>query len=133
MKRPTRFYSNKQESAVAKVTGGTQVANSGATKFSKGDVTLDNWLLECKTVTSEQKSFSIKKKWFEKNRIEAFAMGKQHSALVFDYGDGGDRYYVVDEKTFLNMQGALEREETYEGENEETDSERGKKVLRRYY
>jgi hypothetical protein len=111
MKRPTRFYSNKQEKKVAKVVGGKQTSNSGATKFSKGDVLLDNWLLECKTSTQEKKSFSIKRDWLKKNKKEMFAMGKHHNALVFDYGDNGDRYYVIDEKTFLDMMEALDREE----------------------
>ena len=102
MNRPTRFYSNKQEKAIAKAVGGKQVANSGATTFSKGDVTSENWLFEAKTKTSESQSFSIKKDWLLKNNEEAFAMGKPYSALVFDFGDGYN-YYVLDEKTFLKM------------------------------
>lgn len=35
MNRPTRFYSNQQEKAVARATGGKKVANSGATAFTK--------------------------------------------------------------------------------------------------
>ena len=101
--RPTRFYSNRQEKSVAKVVSGRQVANSGATAFNKGDVVTDEWLIECKTVTAEKKSFSIKKQWLEKNAEEAFAMGKQYNALCFDFGDNGKRYYVVDEKTFLKL------------------------------
>lgn len=108
MNRPTRWYSNKQEKAVAKTIGGKQTSNSGATKFSKGDVRTDNWLLECKTTTKEQKSFSIKKEWLEKNKQEAFAMRKRHSALVFDFGDNGDRYYVLDEKTFVQLKELLD-------------------------
>lgn len=98
--RPTRFYSNKQEKAVAKVLEGRQTANSGATAFQKGDVTTDEWLIECKTTTTPKASFSVKKEWLEKNKEEAFAMGKSHSALCFDFGDNGNRYYVIDEKTF---------------------------------
>ena len=36
-KPPTRYYSKKQEDAVAKKFGGSRVKNSGATKFAKGD------------------------------------------------------------------------------------------------
>ena len=105
--RPTRFsnryFSNKQEKQIAKAVGGKQVANSGASRFTKGDVTTaDGWLFEAKTKTSESKSFSIKKEWIEKNKEEMFAMGKSYSALVFDFGDGNN-YYVLDEKTFLKM------------------------------
>ena len=110
MNRPTRFYSNKQEKAVAKVVGGKQTANSGATAFNKGDVSTENWLLECKTSTTEKASFSIKKAWLEKNKEEAFAMGKDHNALCFDFGDA-KRYYVIDEKTFKQlMEAEIEKE-----------------------
>ena len=100
MKRPTRFYSTKQEKAIAKELNGKQVANSGATRFLKGDVVVgDLWLIEAKTKTTESKSFSIKKDWLEKNKEEAFAMNKRYNTLCFDFGDN-ERYYVLDEKTF---------------------------------
>ena len=66
MTKPTRFYSNRQEKAVAKAVGGKQVSNSGATAFSKGDVRTADWLIECKTCTTEKKSFSIKKEGLER-------------------------------------------------------------------
>lgn len=103
MNKPTRFYSNRQEKAVAKVVKGKQTSNSGATTFNKGDVTTDDWLIECKTATSEKQSFSIKKEWLKKNKEEAFAMSKSYNALCFDYGDNGNRYYIIDEKTFKEV------------------------------
>ena len=52
-KAPTRSYSKKQESKVAKDIGGKRVINSGATAFAKGDVTLENlMLIECKTAST---------------------------------------------------------------------------------
>jgi hypothetical protein len=86
-KRPTRYYSKKQENLIAKELGGNRQPNSGATMFSKGDVVLDDWLIEAKTKTSPSSSMTIHREWLEKNEEEAFAMGKQHSALVFDFGD----------------------------------------------
>lgn len=106
--KPTRWYSDKQEKKVAKAIGGKQTANSGATDFSKGDVTTDTWLIECKTATSEKQSFSIKREWLKKNREEAFSMGKDYNALVFDFGDNGERFYIVDEKTFKLMKERLD-------------------------
>lgn len=108
MNRPTRFYSGRQEKAVAKAVGGKQVSNSGATAFNKGDAITENWLIECKTSTTAKASFSIKRDWLDKNREEAFAMGRPYNALCFDYGNGGKRYYIVDEKTFVKMKEALE-------------------------
>ncbi len=84
------------------------MSNSGAPKFLGGDVQTDEWLIECKTTTCTTKaSFSIKKQWLEKNKEEAFAMGKSYNALCFDYGDA-KRYYIVDEKTFIKMKEAME-------------------------
>lgn len=100
MNRPTRFYSDKQEKKVAKAVSGKQTANSGATAFSKGDVITAEWLIECKTSTSEKQSFSIKREWLDKNREESFAMRKDYNALCFDFGPDTERYYVIDEKTF---------------------------------
>ena len=114
MNRPTRFYSNKQEKKVAKVLGGKQVSNSGATPFHTGDVRTDKWLIECKTCTTEKASFSIKRDWLVKNKEESFAMGKRYNALCFDYGDGGNRYYIVDERTFIKMKEGLENYECLE-------------------
>ena len=100
--RPTRFHSKNQEKAVAKELNGKVVANSGATRFSKGDVrsTDDTILIECKTCTEKRKSFTIKKEWLEKNQEEAFAMGKRYSALAIDFGDHAEQYYVVNERIF---------------------------------
>jgi len=106
MNRPTRFYSNQQEKQVAKAVGGTKTANSGATAFSKGDVATsgrDGWLIECKTCMSDKQSFSIKKEWLDKNKEEAFAMGKDHNALAFNFGPNSRNYYVIDEKTFVEL------------------------------
>ena len=108
--RPTRFYSKKQETKVAKAIGGKRTANSGATTFSKGDVTTDSFLIECKTCTEPRKSFTLKKEWFDKNKEEAFAMHKDYSAVVFDFGDG-ENLYVIDEHLFRILQ------ETLEGDN----------------
>ena len=102
MPRPTRFYSSRQEKKIAKVVQGKQVANSGATAFSKGDVRNDLFLLEAKTHTEFKDSFSIKHSWIEKNREEAFQMGKRYSALVIDWGDG-ENHYLISESLFLQL------------------------------
>lgn len=107
--RPTRFYSNKQEKHIAKAVNGKQVANSGATPFQKGDIKTDHWLFEAKTKMNVARSFSIKREWLDKNKEEMFAMGKSYCALVFDFGDGNN-YYVLDEKTFLQMKEKFDSE-----------------------
>lgn len=108
--RPTRFYSDKQEKHIAKVTRGKQTANSGATAFSKGDVRTDQFLIEAKTCVSEKQSFSIKKEWLLKNEEERFAMGKDYSALAFNFGDD-ENYYIISEKLFVKLITLLKEDE----------------------
>lgn len=98
--KPTRYYSSKQETAVAKAVNGKKTLNSGATPFSKGDVLADKVLLECKTKTSDSESMAIKKEWLEKNEKEALFMGKPYNALAFNFGPGQKNYYVIDEYMF---------------------------------
>ena len=102
-----RFYSNRQEKKVAKAVNGKQVSNSGATGFQKGDVVSDLFLIECKTKTTESKSFTIKKEWLEKNKEEAFEMGKPYSAMAIDFGDGKN-HYLINEKLFIKLLKSLE-------------------------
>ena len=108
-KSPTRFYSSKQEKAVAKRFDGNVTKNSGATMFQKGDVMLENVLVECKTKTSVSESISIKKGWLEKNAQEALFMGKPYSALAFNFGPNQKNYYIIDEELFEILTGKLER------------------------
>lgn len=103
----TRQYSKQQEKRVAKNLNGKVNANSGATGFYKGDVRTDHLLVECKTATKEVKSVSIKKEWLTKLRQEKFAMGKWHSVLAFDFGDGED-YYIIDKNLMSMLQDYLE-------------------------
>ena len=109
-KKPTRWYSNRQEKKIAHAVSGKQTANSGATPFSKGDVVTQSFLIEAKTVTAEQKTFTLKKEWFIKNKEEAFAMNKPYSALVFDFGDG-EQHYVIDQKLFNKLVKVIEESE----------------------
>lgn len=100
-KKPTRYYSKKQENNVAKATGGATVKNSGATMWQKGDVNVKDIsiLIECKTCVEPKKSFSIKKEWITKNRDECHFMGKDHSVISFNFGEN-ENFYILEEKDF---------------------------------
>lgn len=111
-KNSTRYFSNNQEKKVAKAIGGRKTANSGATPFYKGDVTTDDFLIECKTKMSNSNSISIKKEWMDKLEEEAFAMGKNYFALCFDFGPRDNmRYYIVTEREFQLLQEAIKDEQ----------------------
>lgn len=118
MIKPTRFYSDKQEKQIAKQFNGKQVSNSGATKFNKGDVELDNILIECKTVTKKQETFTIRKEWILKNKEEAYSMGKDYGVLAFNFGDDNN-YYIIDENMFSYLEDYVNMLEMLEkGKNE---------------
>ena len=105
--KPPRYYSNRQEKAVAKEIGGKQTKNSGATLFQKSDVYTDLFNLECKTKTTNSDSISIKREWFEKQIRENIQMGKKYSAIVFNFGPDApynENHYIIDEYLFLTLQ-----------------------------
>ncbi len=101
-KKPTRYFSSKQEKRVCRNLGCKLQPNSGATKFAKGDLQDEFTLFECKTVTRKQKQFTIQKDWLTKLREETLSMGKVISALVFDFGDGDD-FVVLSKQDFKNL------------------------------
>lgn len=109
---PTRYYSKRQEDSIAKQFGGERVKNSGATRFAKGDVHLDKFLIEAKTKTTSSKSITIQKEWIEKNNQEALFMGKPYNALAFNFGPDEKNYYIVDDYLFEFLVEALNREDT---------------------
>lgn len=108
-KKPTRYYSKKQEDSVAEAIGGSRNLNSGATPFIKGDCVNDQWLIECKTKTKSSDSISVKKDWIEKNKQEALFMGKRYSAVAINFGPDEPNYYVIDEYLFQDLIEYLQR------------------------
>ena len=101
-KEATRYFSDKQEKEVAKMLGGHQTPNSGATGFVKGDVILDNlMLIECKTKTKEGNSFSINRDWIEKNELERKEMQLPYSCLAIKFNPDdnyNENYFVINSK-----------------------------------
>lgn len=98
----TRYFSDKQEKHIAKVTGGKVQSNSGGTKFGGGDVHTNKFFIEAKTPTKEQTSFTIKKEWITKMREQAYEQGKEESVLAFRFDLNKDNdLYVLNERQFL--------------------------------
>lgn len=109
--KSTRFFSKRQEIAIAAATNGQRTPNSGATAWSKGDVLTEQFLLEAKTKTTHSDTITIRKDWFQKNREEAAFMGKHYSALVFNFGPGEENHYIIDEDLFQVLLEYLENKE----------------------
>ena len=98
----TRYFSDKQEKHIAKVTGGRVQSNSGGTKFGGGDVHTDKFLIEAKTPEIERKSFTIMKEWLEKMKEQAFEQGKEEAVLAFRFSpEDKTDMYVLNEQQFL--------------------------------
>ena len=98
----TRYFSDKQEKHIAKLTDGKVQSNSGGTKFGGGDVHTNKFFIEAKTPTKEQKAFSIKKDWIDKMQEQAFEQGKEESVLAFRFSPNDkEDFYVLNEKQFL--------------------------------
>ena len=108
----TRYYSDIQEKDVCKKMNATQQPNSGASRFRKGDCVNYNasLLLECKTVTKEKDSFSIKKDWILKNKEEAFTQRVFNGCIAFNFGPNQENYFVIDEKLMKFLVEKLEEE-----------------------
>ena len=95
----TKEFSSAQERSVAKALGGRQVAGSGASIYSLGDVSLKDarLLMECKTSVTPKESYSVKKEILKKIEKESREMRLFHSSLAFNFGPGSENYYVIDE------------------------------------
>lgn len=108
-KRPTRYYSSRQEKQVAKSLDGKVNSNSGAAPFCAGDVIKGDFLIECKTVIKSSSSFSVKKDMLRKAEQEAFEMGKDYFALAFNFGPDEKCYYIINDKTMQNLIQIMEK------------------------
>ena len=113
-KEATRYYSDKQEKAVCRALGARQTSNSGANKFEKGDVIQEeaSLLIECKTMTSERASISIKKDWLDKNKEEAYRNRLNNNCLAINFGPDTPNYYIISEKLMMFLVEKLIEEET---------------------
>lgn len=102
-KKPTRYYSDRQEKQIVKTIGGRQTKNSGATPWQKGDILTEDFVIEAKTKMTASDSISIKKEWITKTEKEAVFMGKKYTALAFNFGPDEPNYYIIDEYLFQDL------------------------------
>lgn len=60
---------------------------------------------------SPSESIIIKKAWFDKQKEEMAFMGKEHSAVVFNFGPGEPNHYIIDEYLFITLLEYLSKKE----------------------
>lgn len=84
MNNPTKFYSNKQETAVANYLNWRVVTGSGARATHPGDIVSDDWLGECKTHVIKSKTITFKKSEWQKIFSEAISKFKTPVLIVDD-------------------------------------------------
>lgn len=70
----------EQENRLADELGGHRQAGSGSSKYAKGDVKLDRFLIEGKG--TKHASLYVKKKWLKKITSEATAKGKYPALAI---------------------------------------------------
>ena len=100
-KESTRYSSSVQENRIAKKFNGQLSLNSGAAKFSSGDVIIPSIgiLVECKTCMTPKKSFSIKEDWLVKSQQELFGARLNNRVIAFNfYCEDKNDYYIIDDK-----------------------------------
>ena len=76
MTKNNKYYSNRQETMIAKYLGWYQVVGSGSRPFIPGDVNSCHWLGECKTHDTEKSNIVFLKKHWLKICEEAIAKRK---------------------------------------------------------
>lgn len=84
----TKDFSNKQEKAIASYLGWSTVSGSGARPCHPGDIIGDDWLGECKTHISTDKSIFFSAEVWKKICDEAVF---QHRSPVLFTDDGSQK------------------------------------------
>ncbi len=92
-----------QEKEVAKLVNGQVQVASGGTSHGGGDVLTNKWFFECKTVTTNKDSYSVKKSVLSKLKEQTFEQLKDYGVLAFRFSPEDKDYFVIDSDTFKYM------------------------------
>ena len=84
MNQPTKYYSEIQETKIAKALGWERVVASGARNFHPGDIKSDRWLGECKTHTKPSDKVKFTLAEWRKIQSEAQSVMKTPALFVDD-------------------------------------------------
>lgn len=87
----------KKEKKFAQKYGGKVQPCSGRLPVAKGDVKLEEFLVEMKFTQGKQ--FTLKFDILEKISNEAMSIGK-NAALMLDFAEYGEKYVIIKESVF---------------------------------
>ena len=107
MKSEGQRESAAHEKRLAKATGGSTIAASGAFWNRKGDVRTSDLLIEHKW--TGKKSFTLSASVLEKINTEALLDGR---IPILGIHLNGHNYVILDEEDFLDLRRRLTQEET---------------------
>lgn len=99
---PMRYYSDRQEKAIAEYLGWRVVPASGARPFDKGDITSDEYVGECKTKTAPTSRIEFRYTHFDKICTEAQAAMKRPALFTDDGTQKPDHTFVMVSRTLCN-------------------------------
>lgn len=102
MIRTTREKSFEQEKRIANALGGKMVIGSGSTPFLKGDVIVNNMLIEAKTRMEPSKTIKVFKEWLETAKEQSIATKKRDYAVAISFGDKKD-YFIIEDTYMLDL------------------------------
>lgn len=91
----TKYYSNKQETAIAHDLDWDVVSGSGARPVTPGDIISDDWLGECKTHTSPNHSILFDTAVWKKITDEAMMKHRKPALFVDDGSQKLSKTWVV--------------------------------------
>jgi hypothetical protein len=95
MSLPTKYYSNRQEAAVADFLGWKRTSASGARPFDKGDIQSEEYCGECKTFCREVASISFKYSDWQKICKEALSCMKKPVLFTDDGSQKVENTYCI--------------------------------------
>lgn len=93
--KPTKYYSDRQEKLVADYLNMDKVPGSGAFSGSPGDVSGNQWLIECKTHTTSPFPIKFSKKVWNKISKEAISKFKFPALITDDGSQSLSNTYVM--------------------------------------
>lgn len=100
-KKPTKYYSSRQERMIADYLGWSVVSGSGARAFNPGDIISNSFLGECKTFTEKSDTIYCYNRVWDKICKEAKSVMKCPVLFIDNGTQDPNHTWCVIPKTFM--------------------------------